>query len=111
MTDELVKIKEQLDRMESKQNGEYIKMDKEIKDNKKIADDHILEDKQVHNEIRDFHKRMEPVLIAFDNKRVVRMAIEEETKTWVFYVTSITKFGLFLTGAYAVVKFIFFRQT
>lgn len=52
----------------------------------------------------DFQTRMEPVLRAFENKKVVSMVIEEETKTLVFYVKSVTSFAVFLASVWYIIK-------
>ncbi len=101
--EELQKIKDQLNRIESKQNGEYARMEKKI-------DTHVEEDKNVYVEIREFHMRMEPVLKAFENKKIVRMAIENETKTWVFYVKSGSTLAIGAMALWAMIRFIFFSK-
>lgn len=54
---------------------------------------------------RLFQEEMLPVLNAFKNKKIVRMAIEEETKTWVFYVKSVTSFAVAMAGMWAILKY------
>ena len=77
-----------------------------IQEHLKTQDEHL---KKQDKTIANFEKRMEPVLKAFENKKIIRMAIEQETKTWVFYTTSVITFGAFLTGVWAIVKFIFIK--
>ena len=51
-----------------------------------------------------FQERAEPMLQAFENKKIVRAVVEKETKTITFYATSALTIGALLTGIWALIK-------
>lgn len=54
-------------------------------------------------------ERMEPMVKAFENKKIVRMALNEETKTIVFWVKSVGSIALAITSLWAFIKYIVIR--
>jgi len=67
---------------------------------------HEKKDTDFQIEIKKQFERMEPMVRAFENKRIVRMSLQEDTKTITFYVTSITSVGVFLLGIWSIIKYL-----
>lgn len=54
-------------------------------------------------------ERMEPMIQAFENKKIVKMAFNTETKTLTFWVTTLTTWGVGLWAIVSAIRWLFIK--
>ena len=89
----------QLFRIESKQNGEYVRMTEEYTK-------HTVADASAFQKINDFHTRMIPMVEVFENNNIVKATIKSDTNTIVFYVKSAGVIVGFLGGTWYFIRWL-----
>lgn len=93
----------------------YLSNNMESKDLKTIEelshtlDLHIDDNNRNFAEISVFIRRMEPMLKVFEDNEIVKMKIKRDTKSIVFYVSSISTIMVAVVGAYEVLKWIIIK--
>ncbi len=74
-----------------------------------IKDAFIAHDKSdtiIHDEMRTFIKRMEPVIKVFEDNKVAEAVIEKKTKKITFYIREATTIGALLFVVWQFIKFL-----
>lgn len=76
-----------------------------LADGQKNFDAHLLEDKAFQTEIRQQFDRMEPMIRAFENRRIVKMAFDTETSTLYIYAKRFVTIGGAVALLWAAIKY------
>lgn len=100
MNEELKKIKDQLDRMESKQNGDYLRTERRVEDAEKKIEEHRKEDNETHAQVREQLRRLDPMIKLFEENKIVKARLSKDAKTIILYAGGLITLG----GAWYIVK-------